>query len=480
MGNEIPSSHFSTKDVDTFNDRLREETRIISDWLDQDRFSCEHKMLGYELEAWLVDRDFRPAPINEDFLRALNNPLVVPELASFNIELNSTPQLLAGSVFDDMKISLTQIYNQCRHQAQLLDSDMLMIGILPTVTENDLCLKRMSNSPRYRALNEQVFRLRHGRPLRINIEGNEQLSTTHNDVMLEAATTSFQLHLQVPSELATRYYNAAIILSGPMVAITSNSPYLFGKHLWEETRIPLFEQSVSVSDHKNFKEGKEGDLKRVSFGTGYATSSLLDCFLENRDHYPIILPVQYDEPPENLAHLRLHNGTIWRWNRPLIGFDVEGTPHLRIEHRVIPAGPSIIDTVANTAFFMGMIKNLVDNTTPPEQKLSFSQAQHNFYAAARFGLKAKFQWLAGQHINTREHLCHSLLPLARSGLESLEIDQADILIFLDIIEQRIISGQTGAVWQQRFAAAHNNDMYALTAAYADQQQRGNPVHEWSI
>ncbi len=397
--------------------------------------------------------------------------------ASFNIELNSLPQPLTGKVFSDMKQDLTQISSQCRHQAQLMGADMLMIGILPTVTEDDLCLKQMSNSPRYLALNEQVFRLRHGRPLRINIDGKEHLSTTHNDVMLEAATTSLQLHLQVPPNLAARYYNAAIVISGPMVAATSNSPYLFGKHLWEETRIPLFEQSVSIGGHEN---SEEGDLKRVSFGTGYATESLLDCFLENRDHFPVVLPVKYDEPPEKLAHLRLHNGTIWRWNRPLIGFDSEGEPHLRIEHRVIPAGPSIIDTVANAVFFTGMMKNLVDSATPLEQNLSFSQAQNNFYAAARFGLKAEFQWSADQRINAREHLLQCLLPLARSGLESLEIDQDDILFYLGIIEQRIKSGQTGANWQQRFATAHSHDMQALTAAYASHQQRGNPVHEWTI
>ena len=477
MGNEIPSSHFSTEDLEIFNDRLREETRIVGDWLEQNRFSCKQNMFGYELEAWLIDRNFRPAPINECFLQSLNDPLVVPELASFNIELNSPPQHLTGNAFNDMKQGLTQMYNQCRHQARLLDADMLMIGILPTVMEDDLSLQQMSNSPRYRALNEQIFRLRHGQPLRINIEGKEHLSTTHNDVMLEAATTSFQLHLQIPSNLAIRYYNAAIILSGPMVAATSNSPYLFGKHLWEETRIPLFEQSVSIGGHKN---SKEGNFKRVSLGTGFATTSLLECFLENCDHFPVVLPVKYDEPPENLAHLRLHNGTIWRWNRPLIGFDSEGEPHLRIEHRVIPAGPSIIDTVANAAFFTGMMKNLVDSTTPPEQNLSFSQAQNNFYAAAQFGLKAEFQWLAGQRINAREHLLQCLLPLARSGLESLEINQADIRLYLDIIEQRIKSGQTGANWQQRFAATHDHDMKALTAAYAAQQQRGNPVHEWTI
>ncbi len=477
MGNEIPNSHFSSEDLDSFANRLHEETQLVSKWFKNNHFTFEKKMFGYELEAWLVDNNFHPAAINEQFLLELNDPLVVPELASFNIELNSLPQHLGGSVFSDMQQNLKQTYSQCRHQAQLLDADFLIIGVLPTVREADLSLEHMSNSPRYRALNEQIFRLRHGRPLRIDIQGEEHLYTTHNDVMLEAAATSFQLHLQVPPHLATRYYNAAILLSGSMVAATSNAPYLFGKHLWEETRIPLFEQSVAIGGQKN---SDEGDLRRVSFGTGYAKNSLLECFIENLEHFPVVLPVLFDDPVEKLAHLRLHNGTIWRWNRPLIGFDEQGEPHLRIEHRVISAGPSVIDTVANAALFVGAVKSLVDAEKPPEQNLSFSKAKHNFYAAAHSGLKANFYWLDGKQWQAKDHILTHILPLARSGLERLEVNKDDIQLYLDIIEQRITTEQTGTNWQQRYTAMHGHDMQAMTKAYAHQQRHGKPVHEWSI
>ncbi len=477
MGDEIPSNHFNSRDLEAFTERLRNETQIVSDWFKKDQFAFEQKMFGYELEAWLVDHDYQPAPINEQFLRALNDPLVVPELASFNIELNSLPQQLGGHVFSNMQQNLKRTYDQCRHQAQLLNSDLLMIGILPTVKESDLSLKHMSNSPRYRALNEQIFRLRHGRPLKIDIKGEEHLRTSHDDVMLEAATTSLQLHLQISPHLATRYYNAAIILSGSMVAATGNAPYLFGKHLWEETRIPLFEQSVSIGGHKH---SDEGDLKRVSFGTGYAKNSLIECFQENLDHFPVVLPVLFDEPPEKLAHLRLHNGTIWRWNRPLIGFDVQGQPHLRIEHRVISAGPSTVDTVANAALFVGAIKSLVDTTQPPEEILSFDQAQHNFYAVAHSGLKTNLHWLDGKYTSAQEHILEQLLPLAKSGLKQLNVHEDDIQHYLGIIEHRMTTGQTGTIWQQRYTATHGHDMRALTAAYAKHQQRGKPVHEWPI
>lgn len=477
MGNEIPSSHFRDEDVENFNSRLHQETALITEWFAQNRFAPEQRMFGYELEAWLIDKNHQPSPVNERFLKTLNHPLVVHELASFNVELNSLPQHLSGNVFSDMQRNLKQIYDICRKHAQLLNSDLLAIGILPTVKEVDLTLKNMSNSSRYRALNEQVLRLRNGRPLQINIKGNDHLRIQHDDVMLEAAATSFQLHLQVPLQLATRYYNAAIMLSGAMVAATGNAPFLFGKQLWEETRIPLFEQAVSVGGHDS---ADKGGFKRVFFGTGYAKDSLLECFQENLHYFPAILPVLFDQPPEQLPHLRLHNGTIWRWNRPLIGFDEQGVPHLRIEHRVISAGPSVIDTVANAALFTGAVKSLVELQHPPEMELAFNHARHNFYQAARLGLAADFYWLNDQHVNAKDFLLQYLIPTARVGLEQLDIDSRDIRFYLDIIEQRVKTGQTGTQWQQRYAALHDNDMQALTATYAKLQQSGKPVHEWPV
>ncbi|WP_036502134.1 hypothetical protein [Nitrosococcus oceani] len=476
MGSEIPSSHFSPEDFKKFTERLDAETQLVGHWLAQDHFAYNQR-IGYELEAWLINSNFRPAPINERFLQALDNPLVVPELASFNVELNSLPENLSGDVFKRLEEGLKLTYRQCRNQARLLGCELVTIGILPNLREADLSLQHMSNLSRYRALNEQVLRLRHRRPLRIDIKGKDHLRTTHNNVMLEAATTSFQLHLQMPARYAARYFNAALILSGPMVAASSNSPFLFGKDLWEETRIPLFEQSVSVGGHK---DSEKGDLKRVSFGAGYIRESLLECFQENQSHFPVILPALFDKPPENLAHLRLHNGTIWRWNRPLIGFDTQGEPHLRIEHRVIPAGPSILDTIANAALFIGMMSALIEKEEPPEENIPFSLARRNFYNAARQGLEAELYWFGGNRGKASTLLIEHLLPLARSGLEQLEINSNDIQHYLGIIQQRLTTGQTGSRWQRLYVATHGHDMDALTAAYVERQQRENPVHDWTV
>jgi len=478
MGQEISEAHFRKQDFTAFEQRLREETRLLGEALRSGTFAdAEGELIGgFEVEAWLVDGDCHPAPINQRYLELLNDPLVVPELAMFNVELNSSPQPLQGNALKRMEVELQQTWHRCREAAHTLDAELLMIGILPTVRQEDLTLANMSRMTRYRALNEQVLRLRQGRPLRLDIHGHEHLCTEHHDVMLESAATSFQVHLQVPQSQAARYYNVALVLSAPMVAASANSPYLFGKDLWDETRIPLFEQAVQVG---GFAGAAFGPVRRVTFGTGYVRDSLVECFQENLEHYPVLLPIHLDEAPERFAHLRLHNGTIWRWNRPLVGFDEQGVPHLRVEHRVVPAGASVVDAIANAALFFGLATELVKREPALESRISFSQARDNFYAAARRGLHAQFTWL-GRRVSAQTLLLEELLPAARSGLESLDLARDDIDGYLGIIEARVRGGRTGAGWQRAFVAKYGSDMRALTAAYLERQRSGAPVHEWDV
>jgi len=307
MGQEISASHFKKQDFSRFARRLDEETALLRRWFDEDGLSQRHGIGGFELEAWLVDRAGQPAPINEQYLALLgDSALYSPELSQFNIELNSTPLPLAGDALRRMHRELEQNWGHCRAVAQQLEAELVMIGILPTVSERMLTLEHMSRMERYRALNEQVLRLRQGRPLALDIVGEQHLQALHGDVMLEAATTSFQIHLQVAHEKAVRYYNAMQILSAPMVAISANSPLLFGKRLWLETRIPLFEQAVAIG---GIAGAAFGPLRRVSFGSGFARHSVMEVFQENADHFPLLLPVELDESNDSLSHLRLHNGT---------------------------------------------------------------------------------------------------------------------------------------------------------------------------
>lgn len=471
MGQEIESDIFSPHDFSVFLQNLNDETHLLSDFFQKNIFSNEGTVGGYEVEAILVNAAGLPEPVNQVFLDRLNDPMVVHELAAFNVELNGPPVVLKNNALSQMQFNLQKTWDACRHVAQELSVDLMMIGILPDIQEQQLTLANMSRLNRYKALNEQVFKLRNGKPISLDIVGKESIKTTHYDVMLESACTSFQLHLQVPIQRAADFYNVSIMLSAPIIAATANSPYLFGHELWHETRIPLFEQSVEL--------GSE-DYRRVTFGNDYAQHSLMECFEENIEHYPILVPLKKQDEQTSLSHLRFHNGTIWRWNRPLIGFDNNQIPHLRIEHRVIPAGPSVIDSIANAAFYFGLAHALVDDIEKLREELPFHKARQNFYDCAKHGLNATLFWPGQGEIPVRNLLLDELIPAAKRGLEKINIDSDDIDKYISIIHERIESQQNGANWQRQWVYKYGNDMRRLSCDYLEQQNSGLPVHKWKI
>ncbi|MCA9099128.1 MAG: hypothetical protein KDA36_12115, partial [Planctomycetaceae bacterium] len=407
MGQEIADCRFKHYDFHRFRKMLSEELEILRQWFHDERFSARELTAGLELEAWIVDATGHPLPWNDRIIELAEPDTVVPELSKFNVEFNVDPRPLADRGLSELAAELESGWHQLDTAANQLGASITSIGVLPSITDSMLSLANMSNLHRYRALNEQVLRLRQGNPIRLDIAGPESLLLEHRDVMLESAATSFQLHLQVPLRDSVRYYNAAIIASAPLVAIAANSPFLFGHRLWEETRIPLFEQAVDAG---------RSPLPRVTFGSGYASNSLFEIFSENDSAYPILLPLTLEDSSARLVHLRLHNGTIWRWNRPLIGFDEDGTPHLRVEQRVMAAGPTVQDMTANMALYYGLVENLAHAPLPPESRLPFAAARDNFYAAARDGLECRVKWLQDGARPLGELLLTELLPRATAGL----------------------------------------------------------------
>ncbi|NIP99404.1 MAG: hypothetical protein GWM98_02465 [Nitrospinaceae bacterium] len=477
MGRDISKTRFTDEDLARFKERLLEEYEILAGWFKAGTMKGGD-LCGFELEAWLIDPDFLPAPNNEAFLSRIAHPLVVPELSQFNFEINSTPRPLKGTTFSQMEKELRGVWNLCAENAAEVGSNILAIGILPTIRDNMLTLDHMTRISRYFALNDQVFRLREGQAIELNIQGRDSLNITHQDVMLEAVTTSLQIHLQVALEDSVRFYNTSQILSAPMVAVAANSPYLFGKDLWDESRIPTFEQAVYMDC---YRDSQDEPLRRVTFGSGYAEETILEPFLENLELYPVLLPQVFDEPPEMLSHLRLHNGTIWRWTRPLIGMDHGGTPHIRIEHRAPAAGPSLKDVIANIAFYVGMMAWFTRQKTPLEEMISFDRAEENFYQAARHGLSAQISWTEPGKIDIQTLLKEQLIPIAREGLRQCGIDEGEIVRYIDdIIQNRVRSGRNGACWQRAFVELHGPDFQAMTRAYYENQTRDIPVHEWGV
>ncbi|MDH5694525.1 MAG: glutamate--cysteine ligase [Gammaproteobacteria bacterium] len=475
MGDEISVSRFTKKDYDRFHRALSQETELLLKWIEKGSLSEIRAVGGFEQEIWLTQKNFLPAPENEALLNRLNDPYVTPELAKFNIELNVDPEPLQGNSLSVLHSRLQENWERTQKAAQAMDLNLMITGILPTLRDEDITIQNMSSMNRYHALNEQVMHARKGKPLVLDIVGQAHLKSEHSDVMLESAATSFQVHRQIDQHRAAAYYNAAIICSAPSVAVAANSPYFFGVDLWEETRIPLFEQAVEVG---GYGSASQGPVRRVSFGTGYVKHHLGECFKENLEHFPVLLPVTFDTPQDELRYLRLHNGTIWRWNRPLLGFDEDGTPHFRIEHRVIAAGPSLIDELANAAFFLGLQEALATQEKPPEKMLDFSDAKSNFYSAARKGIHASVVDFDGKRVSLKQWLLTQLIPFAIRGLESLKIDRDEIEHYMEIIKARVSTERTGAHWQRQFVKSNGPDMHALAERYYQNQCAGKPVHEW--
>jgi len=477
MGEEITTSHFTEDDFMRFKQRLNCETEELRCWFNEHRFSSHQPVAGYEMEAWLIDKQARPAACNGPFLKAANTPLYTAELAQFNIELNAQPANIGANFLSEFESDLQQHWLYCKTIAEGIGCRVLSTGILQTLRDTDLSIKNISPMLRYKALNEQVLLQRKGRPLCLNISGHQSLKSEHYNVMLEAAATSLQIHLQAPIDMAHHYYNASLLISAPMVAISANSPYMFGRDLWSETRIPVFEQAVDIGGYSG---AAQGPLHRVSFGTDYAHHSLMECFDENVQHYPVLLPMKFSDDSSRMRTVSLHNGTVWRWNRPLIGFDDDGTPHVRIEHRVIPGGPSMLDNIANMAFYFGLVEYYANGEKPPAELLTFSQARDNFYTSARHGLQTKINWPDSERCDMRHLILNKLINHAELGLNQLKLDAKDIKYYLGVIQSRAELQQTGSQWQREFVARQGGDMQRLLETYYHNQQSGEPVHRWDF
>ena len=476
MGEEIGQTLFDEADHQAFRDRLREETKQLKRWFDEERFERSDAFtVGLEIEAWLIDRNSLPTPNADEFIATANDERVVPELSKFNFEMNADPRALEGPCFTSIEEDIEALWTRCKRAGETLEMHPLVIGMLPTVRDEMLQPEWMSGGNRYKALNQSLLAARKSEPLQISISGRDRLEYRCDHIMLEAACTSLQAHLKVNQDEAARFYNASVLASAPLVAACANSPFLYGQSLWDETRIPAFEQSTRVH---GFPDSAGRRVLRVTLGTGYLRRSLLELFLENLS-YPPILPSELEDDG-TLPHLRLHNGTIWRWNRPILGFGPDGTPHLRIEQRVMASGPTVVDMVANLAFYFGLALAMGRAKTPPEEETPFEDARANFYECAKHGLGAQVRW-AGVEIEVRRLLLDKLLPAARAALAKEGIEE-DCLqrYFDDVLVKRVESGQNGTGWQRRSYEANGRNFQALTERYAELQASGEPVHTWPI
>ena len=491
MGRDIQAIKISGEDRRKYRDKVRRSLDVFARMLRERLFETDRTLVGQEIELNLVDEHGVPSMRNAEVLDAIADPAWATEVGQFNLEINVPPRTLDGDALADLEREVRADLNAADAKARSIGSYLVMIGILPTLTEDDVNEETMSANERYRVLNEQIFAAR-GEDMSIEIDGAEQLLTHADSITPEAACTSVQLHTQVSPDAFANYWNAAQAIAGAQVALAANSPFLFGRQLWHETRITLFEQATDTRPDE-LKE--QGVRPRVWFGERWITS-VFDLFEENLRYFPALLPICEVEDPlavlddgaiPLLAEMSLHNGTIYRWNRPVYGV-VNGTPHLRVENRVLPAGPTIADVMANSAFYYGLVRSLAEAQRPIWTQMSFATAAENLHEAARHGLDAQLYWPGVGDTPAAELILRRLLPLARDGLARWGVSPTQADRLLGIVEQRCLTGQNGAAWQVATVAGltehggvdRREALRQMTLRYIEHMHSNEPVHTWPL
>jgi CBS domain-containing protein len=474
--------------IRVFTRRLLQDLRALERMLAEGWFETGVRRIGAEQEVFLVDRDWRPAPLAMQVLDRLADPHFTTEVALFNLEMNLDPCEVGGSCLRTLERQLESLLGKAGEAAAAWRGRVVMTGILPTVRKSDLGLENMTPIPRYAALNRAMTRLR-GSDYEIHLKGVDELALKHDSVMVESCNASFQAHLQVGADEFPRLYNIAQAVAAPVLAAATNSPMLFGRRLWRETRIALFQQSVDMrSSHARPVE------PRVDFGRGWVRRSVLDLFQEGISRHRILIATEPEEDPiaklargeaPELRALRLHNGTIYRWNRACYGL-IDGKPHLRIENRVMPSGPTPLDEVGNAAFWYGLVLGLAERGDDVATRMEFDDAKAGFFAAARLGLSTDLPWLDGESVPAQRLILDRLLPLAKDGLLQAKVDREDVERYLGVVEERVSSGRTGSWWLLKSYASlegqgtEGERLNALTAATVARQATGRPVAQWDL
>ena len=492
MGTEVSAASFSREQRQKYREKVRLSLDVFERMLAHAKFDFDREMTGMEIELNLVDSGYRPKLDNATVLNAIANHEFQTELARYNIEFNVSPRTLEGTVALDLEEDLRASLNEAERKANDVGAHILMIGILPTVMPEHFEGDWISANTRYQALNDAVLAAR-GEDIYLDIEGpsGEKLDRYADSLAPESACTSMQLHLQVEPNTFASYWNAAQVLAGPQLGVGANSPFFFGQQLWHETRIELFTQAA---DTRAVELKNQGVRPRVFFGERWVTS-IFDLFEENVRYFPALLPELSEEDPQavleaggvpDLAELRLHNGTVYRWNRPI--YDTVGDrPHLRVENRVLPAGPSIVDTMANAMFYYGALKVLAQEDRPVWTRMSFVAAEENFFAGAREGIESRLYWPGRGEVPVSELVLRQLLPMAHEGLTQWGVAPEVRDRYLSVIEGRCLSGRNGASWQiettrrlEERGLTREEALRQMLEIYAEYMHANEPVHTWPV
>ena len=489
MGQDL-APDLTPEGIRTFTRALLRDLQALERLLADNLIESGVRRFGAEQEMFLVNEGWRPAPVALGVLEDLGDEAFTTELARFNLEANLSPRVLEGNCFSDMEHELRGYISQVREAARTHGAQVALTGILPTLSKSDLSLDNITPRARYHALNEAMHKASGGN-FRLRIQGTDELMIEHDSVMLEACNTSFQVHLQVSAEEFAPFYNAAQAVTAPVLSAAVNSPLLFGRRLWAETRIALFQQSL---DTRGTDLHMREMSTRVRFGANWINESVSELFQEDVAAFQVLIAQEVREDPlavldrgevPRLQALQLYNSTVYRWNRPCYGIS-NGKPHLRIECRVLPAGPTTMDEMANAVFWIGAVMGLAKTCPDLAERLDFDDVKGNFLAASRLGLRAGLNWLDGEGLAADRFILEQLLPMAKDGLSDYPVDEAEVDRYLGIVEERVEANVTGASWATKslrslkHAGTRAERMAALTSSTVRQQQTDRPVARWAL
>ena len=491
MGEQRVKLAKSNEELQKFMRAVLKDLRALQKMLDEDWFESDIIRIGAEQELCLIDKNAKPYLKSAEILEKLDHDNFTTEFAKFNLEINVNPPLeFTGGCLSEMEYALQTDVARVREVAEEFGAEVLLTGILPTVRKSDVTVDNLTPIPRYKALCDAIDNLR-GKEYELRIQGMDELLMKFDTPMLEGCNTGFQVHLQIKPDEFVSKYNVAQAITAPVLASAVNSALFLGKRLWAETRIALFHQSV---DTRKVGEHIRDASPRVTFGSGWLKDSILDIYREDISRYRVLLSSVMEEDVEDLLEkgippklmaLNVHNGTVYRWNRPCYGIS-NGKPHLRIENRVLPSGPTVIDEMANTAFWLGLLNGFEDAYPDISKELDFDNARLNFFAASKMGMDTKFEWTKGKKISAKNLIKDELLGIARSGLAKANINNTDIDTYLGVIKERVESAQTGAYWAVKSYTnliKENNreqSLATVTASMLKNQKKGEPVHKWGV
>lgn len=494
MGENKVNKPTNPRELQKFTRSLLQDIKSLDYMLQNNWFEKGIHRIGAEQEMVLIDiQNYRPDPINIEVISKLEQyDWLDTELAMFNLETNFVPREFTGDCFSQMMEESTYQLKIIREALVPFNADLILTGILPTIRKSDLEDKFLTPKKRYLALMEAVRQQMTGDSFEFRLSGIDELMIKHDSPLLEACNTSFQVHLQVSPEQFAKFYNVSQALAGPVMAIAANSPLVFGRRLWHESRIAMFQQAL---DTRGSRANMRERSARVHFGRDWVNESILEIHKEDISRYRVLLAADVTEDSQHmisegkvpkLSALQVHNSTVYRWNRPCYGISANGKPHLRIENRVFPSGPTAIDEIANSAFWLGCMVGLPTVVDDIRQKVSFADISDNFVKSAQFGIDSKFNWFDDQKIPAVELILKELLPIARTGLKIQKVDDSDIDKYLGIIEDRAKSHMNGARWQLRAYTKlleqtnRTEALTVMTSAMLKYQKKNTPIHKWKM